>query len=93
MFEDLVAIEGDGDILEDNGQLARLGLEAGGRGFLEGSRHGTASSSKNGQRPKIPIMKRVMMKSMTMMSTDANTTACVVERPTPCVPPRVDMPK
>jgi len=34
-------------------------------------------------------MKRVMMKSMTMMSTDANTTACVVERPTPCVPPRV----
>ena len=25
--------------------------------------------------------------------TDATTTACVVERPTPCVPPRVDMPK
>ena len=31
------------------------------------------------------------MKLETMMSTDATTTACVVERPTPWVPPRVVM--
>jgi hypothetical protein len=37
-------------------------------------------------------MKRLMTKSVAMISTDDTTTACVVERPTPCVPPRVFIP-
>ena len=36
----------------------------------------------------MPIMNRLMTKSMAMISTEETTTACVVERPTPCVPPR-----
>ena len=35
----------------------------------------------------------VTKKSVTRIITEATTTAWVVERPTPCVPPRVDMPK
>ena len=34
-----------------------------------------------------------MTKSLAIIKTELMTTACVVERPTPCVPPRVDMPK
>ena len=33
------------------------------------------------------------MKLTTMMKTEETTTACVVARPTPCVPPVVLMPK
>lgn len=35
------------------------------------------------QRPKTPIIKRLITKSLMMMKMELNTTACVVERPTP----------
>ena len=42
--------------------------------------------------PKMPIMSLVTRKSKRMMSTEQTTTAWVVERPTPWVPPVVRRP-
>jgi len=42
--------------------------------------------------PKIAKINLVTKKSTIRISTEEATTAWVVERPTPCVPPRVDMP-
>ena len=40
----------------------------------------------------MPIMNRLIRKSVMMIRTEETTTAWVVERPTPWVPPVVRMP-
>src|SRR5579875_4232674 len=45
------------------------------------------------QKKWIAIRNFVTKKSTNRISTEATTTACVVERPTPSVPPRVVSPK
>ena len=54
---------------------------------------GMAAGMGGAQLPKIPIMARVTSRSTTMMTTEETTTAWVVARPTPWVPPVVFMPK
>ena len=86
-------VEGDGDVFEfDHGEFDHGSLVAGradgcGAGSGDGCGHGRV------QLPKIPIMARVTSRSTTMIKTEETTTAWVVARPTPWVPPVVFMPK
>ena len=81
-------VERDRHVLEFNdgnlvvGRVHRCGAGAG-----DGFAH------RRAQLPKMPIMARVTSRSTIMMNTDDTTTACVVARPTPCVPPVVFIPK
>ena len=82
--EDFVGFEADGDMVEgdDGCAFGEVVDEAGGNG--EGGGHG--------YRPKMPIMNWVTRKSQRMMRTEETTTAWVVARPTPRVPPVVVSP-
>ena len=83
VLQDLVSVEGDGNVVEDDHRV-------GGRGSCRFDLR--IGRGCHRYRPKSPIMKRLMTKSEAMISTEETTTAWVVERPTPCVPPLVFMP-
>src|ERR1017187_9596882 len=91
-------VEGDGDVFElDYGEFDHGSLVAGrgdscGAGSGDGCGHRSEAMGR-AQLPKIPIMARVTSRSTTMMRTEETTTAWVVARPTPWVPPVVFMPK
>ncbi len=94
VVENGVALEGDGDVRElDDG---RAGLKYGtdGRGCRGGHREceDVLRESVFDYLPKTPIIILVTRKSQRMMSTELTTTAWVVERPTPRVPPVVRRP-
>src|SRR6266702_548191 len=80
-------IEPDGDVLKlDDGHVLRQ-FDGCGAGAGNGLGH------RQAQLPKMPIIARVTRRSTTMMNTEETTTAWVVARPTPWVPPVVFMPK
>ena len=81
VIEDGFSVKTDGNMIEDD-DLFLCSVEVVDAGLGDG-----------GHRPKTVMKIWVMKKSVAMMMMEATTTAWVVERPTPCVPPRVDMPK
>ncbi len=89
VLEDGLDVEGDGDVVEDDDRLSRV------RAWLALREIGDCEVVGHGlfYLPKMPIMARLTMKSTMMMKTEETTTAWVVARPTPWVPPLVFMPK
>src|SRR3954469_22623032 len=83
LSQDLLVVECQGDAVEHDDRTAwthRLFKERRPRHLLDRHQYINAMSSF------------VTRKSTAMTATDAATTALVVARPTPCVPPRVRMP-
>ena len=88
VLEHRFGLEADGDVAEfDDRSRIVLRVEGCGAGAGDGFAHGRP------QLPKMPIMARVTSRSTMMMKTEEMTTAWVVARPTPWVPPVVFMPK
>ena len=83
-FRTSFPVEGDGDVVKDDDRAVRI---------LCARRRTLEAVGSFRAQLKSPIMARLIRKSITMMETDETTTAVVVERPTPWVPPLVFIPK
>ncbi len=74
VLEDGLYVEGDGDVVDDDDGLLRVGwlLEGCGAGLCQVWRHEGGAAP---YLPKMPIMARLTMKSTMMMKTEETTTA------------------
>src|SRR5208283_2933634 len=80
--KDFALRKADADIAELNDRFT--GGRRGKSQIAMGFRHGRDQKTLSARKRAILVRKV----SATMMSTEDTTTACVVARPTPCVPPR-----
>ena len=83
-------IERDGNIVKLDGIAGAIGSVA--ADFRWEEQDSWFNGTHSYLYPKIAKINLVTKKSTIRISTEEATTAWVVERPTPCVPPRVDMP-